>query len=854
MTSLSMPIMENLRNVTTLPHTIDWTVGIVSGSLISSIIGYTLNFMCDSQYQHIPWFHDSEILNDETDSWKINTCRGNFEFMKAPTTIQNYVHRWCYSLKLFAILVCFATYLVAFSLHVFLMYIFIYYWSDTSHINIIGSIMSCIVIEIFGFIYLCRSVFQIPNQSVQANYFNIPYQVWLCASYVLTCSLQHYYHKNLKNARVMDLVGENVESMCTHTISVLIFVDIIYLTIYMCIKSKFILNIYFINHGIRKILRVLDTLASIFLLTGLVVGIASIFIEQYDVVFIPDGFAKDILYNLEKVQDEYKFIMSRLKNIIDSLDLKITCENVYQTATTSAVLGLISLLFPQTGPIVSIGSRGAYYITQLANGLTNFASRLKRVNQHLWRIVLFIKQSGQFAAKHFTKITIASNSLSICSILILLPPCIYGVYILFGAFWPKKIIFFSTKQRKKHMSECISFWIKALILLSVACLINSFFLNEIVQLMDENLGLVKVKLEHQLGWKMAMSASALALIGSFLKLTIALILLFQTNNNDITLTNSEQDWRNELERRELVVILTAYGDKIQKRTHLKYKQSRMSPWTWIVPIILTLIACSFCVLANFHSKLNLTHEPKGIVGRFIEKIYSDVVLFKTDMDHIENELQMECFILTSLRDVFRDNGNFEHMTMFLKPIQNFKNITNQLISPLNDSVTSFKRQLLADVNNEIFGEHGDNFWQQSNHLQYIGLLVTIPRFICLFILVTGFFMACCFMCTNTIFESFEPKNLVDAFGQMSIFSLVYVIGTQLSIFNILSSFGLPFFHINVKFGTGFVYDLVADAIILATYIGMKNELFFAIPKKQTIVTYSIPKVSDEGENVYGQVI
>ena len=116
------------------------------------------------------------------------------------------------------------------------------------------------------------------------------------------------------------------------------------------------------------------------------------------------------------------------------------------------------------------------------------------------------------------------------------------------------------------------------------------------------------------------------------------------------------------------------------------------------------------------------------------------------------------------------------------------------------------------------------------------------------------YMACCLMCTNTIFESFEPKTLVDAFGQMSIFSLVYVIGTQLSVFNILSSFGLPFFHINVQFGAGFVYDLVADAIILATYIGMKNELFFAIPKKQTIVTYSIPRVSDEGENIYGQVI
>jgi hypothetical protein len=42
--------------------------------------------------------------------------------------------------------------------------------------------------------------------------------------------------------------------------------------------------------------------------------------------------------------------------------------------------------------------------------------------------------------------------------------------------------------------------------------------------------------------------------------------------------------------------------------------------------------------------------------------------------------------------------------------------------------------------------------------------------------------------------------------------------------------------------------------MLSVYIGMNNEFFFAIPKRKTIVTYSVPGVSDEGPNVPGQII
>ena len=70
----------------------------------------------------------------------------------------------------------------------------------------------------------------------------------------------------------------------------------------------------------------------------------------------------------------------------------------------------------------------------------------------------------------------------------------------------------------------------------------------------------------------------------------------------------------------------------------------------------------------------------------------------------------------------------------------------------------------------------------------------------------------------------------------------------------LSSFGVPFYNITIRLGLGFIYDLVCDSIMISIYIGMKNEFFFAIPKRKVTVTYSVPGVSDDGPNIRGQII
>ena len=78
------------------------------------------------------------------------------------------------------------------------------------------------------------------------------------------------------------------------------------------------------------------------------------------------------------------------------------------------------------------------------------------------------------------------------------------------------------------MSDRFWSWTLALIVLIVACLINTVLLDEIVSLLDENIKAVaRVSLEYNLGWKLAMSASAFALLGTALNWLVALMLMIQ---------------------------------------------------------------------------------------------------------------------------------------------------------------------------------------------------------------------------------------------------------------------------------------------------------------------------------------
>ena len=59
---------------------------------------------------------------------------------------------------------------------------------------------------------------------------------------------------------------------------------------------------------------------------------------------------------------------------------------------------------------------------------------------------------------------------------------------------------------------------------------------------------------------------------------------------------------------------------------------------------------------------------------------------------------------------------------------------------------------------------------------------------------------------------------------------------------------------SVRLGLGFMYDLAADSVMVAVYIGMKNQYFFAIPQRKVTVSYSVPGVSDSGPNEPNRIL
>ena len=264
------------------------------------------------------------------------------------------------------------------------------------------------------------------------------------------------------------------------------------------------------------------------------------------------------------------------------------------------------------------------------------------------------------------------------------------------------------------------------------------------------------------------------------------------------------------------------------------------------------MACGFGILANFYPKLEMIREPRGPFGRLIDKAYRKVSLFENDMFDVKNDTSMECLPSPTLNDVLSSDHYIANVLM--NPVNQFFNLTDRIMKPLKRNLNQFRDQIIDDMEDEIFGT--DLQWDDKlGNVQYVGYIFTLPRLICLCILMFGCFMASIFKCQMQIIcQSLEPRNIVDAYGKVAQFSIIYVVGAQLSLFNILTSFGVPFYHIYVKFGAGFVYDVVADCILLATYIGMNNEFFFAIPKRKTTVTYEIPGVSDPGPNIPGQII
>ena len=92
--------------------------------------------------------------------------------------------------------------------------------------------------------------------------------------------------------------------------------------------------------------------------------------------------------------------------------------------------------------------------------MTNIAKKLGKHLRLLWKIAIFTKGIAEFSFKNLKKIILGTNSVSLMQLLPLFPPVYVGFRVFFGAFWPKRILFFSAKQVCIWCNVCSNILIK----------------------------------------------------------------------------------------------------------------------------------------------------------------------------------------------------------------------------------------------------------------------------------------------------------------------------------------------------------------------------------------------------------
>ena len=132
------------------------------------------------------------------------------------------------------------------------------------------------------------------------------------------------------------------------------------------------------------------------------------------------------------------------------------------------------------------------------------------------------------------------------------------------------------------------------------------------------------------GWRVSLAASVSAMLSCVFFVIAYWILVSKTEKDHENLTNEEKDWANFVDSKKKVTYQNAFGPKVEFKNQIKYKREVIGGWNWVLPIVLCLLACGLAVLANLYPRLEMHREPKGTIGRQVDKILNDVSMFEDD--------------------------------------------------------------------------------------------------------------------------------------------------------------------------------------------------------------------------------
>ena len=115
--------------------------------------------------------------------------------------------------------------------------------------------------------------------------------------------------------------------------------------------------------------------------------------------------------------------------------------------------------------------------------MSNLAVKLKNSAKYIWKVQNVIIRKGLLSVEKFKTLTTGGSLLQFFS---LLPPVVVGIYVLFSAFWPKRIHFFNSSHRRRFMNDKLSYWSKILIILILAFFINTAMVNELKYVLNKS--------------------------------------------------------------------------------------------------------------------------------------------------------------------------------------------------------------------------------------------------------------------------------------------------------------------------------------------------------------------------------
>ena len=343
-----------------------------------------------------------------------------------------------------------------------------------------------------------------------------------------------------------------------------------------------------------------------------------------------------------------------------------------------------------------------------------------------------------------------------------------------------------------------------LVILGLALAINLFIVDELQATFNESLPFLSVFIRRKIGWMVGVTASIVAIASSLCFMVVYALLAYCTDvdHEDSTKNKKQLELQEIHKKREKVTSKTALSDKYEWTNQNKYKKERNNGWTWLLPILLCMCACAVSLAGYFHPKFAIVVEQKTATSKAIDSVLDEVSLYEKEMTMIEKQAQMDCFPFASIIDMIVD----ENANLLLQFTDKFFNRTRELIQPLKDMIIKTQHQAFNDIGEAILGE--ENFEEIRNlkniNFAFLPLFVLITRAIQLLVLILGIFI--------------EPPKIVAAFGSLCKFSFIFCILSQMALFDVLTSFRIPFYRVYVNYGLGFMYDVASEAIIWSIWI------------------------------------